>query len=122
MSMRKSNRAAAGAAAWQVVHDGTRPGRPSLWARIGAVPRMLGARMRGGYTQLSTSRVVAFAAALLYILSPIDAVPEVFVPFIGLADDVGVAAWLAAAPLPLQVALGLAHQRGASYVQGHVVG
>ncbi|WP_067973629.1 YkvA family protein [Nocardiopsis trehalosi] len=120
--MRKSNRAAAGAAAWQVVHDGTRPGRPSLWARIGAVPRMLGARMRGGYTQLSTSRVVAFAAALLYILSPIDAVPEVFVPFIGLADDVGVAAWLAAALMGETERYLEWERRGASYVQGHVVG
>lgn len=97
--MRKSNRAAAGAAAWRTIHEGTQNGRPSLTARLGALPRMFGARARGRYRELSVSRVVLFVVALAYIVSPVDFVPELLLPFLGVADDVGVVVWLTAALL-----------------------
>ncbi|MFC3998379.1 YkvA family protein [Nocardiopsis sediminis] len=119
--MRKSNRAAAGAAAWQVVNDKARPDAPGVLERVGAIPRMLGARMRGRYTEIPASRVTLFILALLYIVSPIDAVPELFIPFLGLADDIGVAVWLTAG-LMSETERFLKWERGTSYVQGHVVG
>nr|AKR54058.1 hypothetical protein [Nocardiopsis sp. CMB-M0232] len=118
--MRKSNRAAAGAAAWQAVNDGARPGAPGVWERAGAVPRMLGARLRGRYTEIPASRMMLFILALVYIASPIDAVPELFIPFLGLADDIGVAVWLTAG-LMSETERFLQWERGTSYVQGHVV-
>ncbi|GAA3728407.1 uncharacterized membrane protein YkvA (DUF1232 family) [Spinactinospora alkalitolerans] len=119
--MRKSNRAAAGAAAWQVVHEGTRPGKPSLMTRAGAVPRMVGARVRGHYTQMPASRLLLFALAVLYIVSPVDFVPEVFVPFLGLADDIGVAVWLTASLMGETERFIDWERYGPEYVQGHVV-
>ncbi|WP_082127106.1 YkvA family protein [Allosalinactinospora lopnorensis] len=120
--MRKSNRVAAGAAAWRVVYEGIRPGKPSLWARAGAIPRMLGSRIRGHYTQLPASRLVLFVLAVLYIASPVDLVPELFIPLFGLADDAVIAIWLASG-LMSETERFLEWERyGPQYVQGHVVG
>lgn len=90
--MRKENRAAAGAAAWQVIQN--TDGRVSVWQRARAVPRMVGAKLRGRYSQLSSGKLLAMAVMGLYIISPIDFIPELFIPILGLADDVGVAVWL----------------------------
>lgn len=90
--MRKANRAAAGAAAWQVIQNTDTD--VSVWKRVGAVPRMLGAKMRGRYPELSSPKLLGMLVLALYIISPIDFVPELFIPMLGLADDVGVAVWL----------------------------
>lgn len=118
--MRKSNRAAAGAAAWQTANENVRPGKPSLWERAGALPRMLGARLRGRYTEVPVTRLLLFAVAVLYIVSPIDLVPEIFIPVLGLADDVGVAVWLTRSVLT-ETERYLTWERHGPYVQGHVV-
>lgn len=90
--MRKANRAAAGAAAWQVIQNTN--GDVSVWKRAGAVPRMIGAKLRGRYPELSTAKLLGMLVLAAYIISPIDFVPELFIPLLGLADDVGVAVWL----------------------------
>lgn len=90
--MRKTNRAAAGAAAWQVIQN--TDSDVSVWQRAGAVPRMIGAKMRGRYPELSSGKLLGMLALAVYILSPIDFVPELFIPLLGLADDVAVAVWL----------------------------
>lgn len=90
--MRKANRAAAGAAAWQVVRN--TDSDMSVWQRAGAVPRMIGAKVRGRYPGLSSGKLLGMLALVAYILSPVDFVPELFVPLLGLADDVAIAVWL----------------------------
>jgi uncharacterized membrane protein YkvA (DUF1232 family) len=35
-------------------------------------------------------------AAVLYVVSPVDLVPELFLPFLGLGDDALVIGWIAA--------------------------
>ncbi|MFD6949265.1 hypothetical protein A6A08_05245 [Nocardiopsis sp. TSRI0078] len=90
--MRKANRAAAGAAAWQVVQN--TDSDVSVWKRAGAVPRMIGAKLRGRYPELSTAKLLGMLVLAAYILSPIDFVPELFFLLPGLADDVGAAVWL----------------------------
>jgi uncharacterized membrane protein YkvA (DUF1232 family) len=55
---------------------------------------MLALGLTGGYPHLARGRIAMAALALLYVLSPVDLVPELFVPLIGLADDALVAAWL----------------------------
>ena len=90
--MRKHNRAAAGAAAWQVLQN-TR-GRVSVWQRALAVPRMIGAKLRGRYPDLGNGKLLAMLVMAGYIVSPIDFVPELFFSVFGLVDDVGVAVWL----------------------------
>ncbi|WP_159944951.1 MULTISPECIES: YkvA family protein [unclassified Nocardiopsis] len=90
--MRKANRAAAGAAAWQVIRN--TDGGVSVWKRAAAVPRMVGAKLGGRYPELTTPKLLGMVALAIYIISPVDFVPELFIPLLGLADDVGVAVWL----------------------------
>ena len=63
--------------------------------RLSALPRMLSMGLSGRYPHLATSRIVLAGLALLYVLSPVDLVPEILLPLIGLGDDAFVAAWLA---------------------------
>jgi uncharacterized membrane protein YkvA (DUF1232 family) len=70
-------------------------GGPGLGRRLGAIPRMLAARFRGRYQGLSWGRLVALAIAAIYVLSPIDLIPEAFLLVFGLADDGVALAWLA---------------------------
>lgn len=73
-----------------------RPGSPGLSARFGAVPRLLRATASGRYRGLSLGRLALVALAIVYVVSPVDLIPEVLVPILGLADDAVVLAWLAA--------------------------
>jgi uncharacterized membrane protein YkvA (DUF1232 family) len=89
--MPKLGRKAAFAALWTVLR-GARGG-PSLGMRLSALPRMLGATLRGRYD--GKGRVFAMILAALYIVSPVDFIPEMFLAFFGLADDAFIAVWLA---------------------------
>jgi uncharacterized membrane protein YkvA (DUF1232 family) len=68
------------------------PGTPGLGRRISAFLRMIIATMRGQYD--GKFRLFLMAAASLYIVSPIDALPELFLSVFGLIDDAVVASWL----------------------------
>jgi uncharacterized membrane protein YkvA (DUF1232 family) len=91
----KSRRTAAAGQAWQIYSETRVPGAPGLWERFTSIPRMLKAVMRGHYKGLGAGKVGLLIFGLIYIISPIDAVPD-FIPFIGVADDLGVAMWLLA--------------------------
>ncbi|MBW8482975.1 YkvA family protein [Actinomadura parmotrematis] len=91
---RKRGAAAAGQA-WQIYSETLPADAPGLWERARAVPRMLKAVVRGDYKGLSFGTLGLLALGLVYIVSPLDAVPEV-IPVAGVADDAGVALWLAA--------------------------
>ncbi len=79
----------------QVLRGASAPGVPGVRERLGALPRMLSKGLSGRYPHLDTSRIVLAGLALLYVLSPVDLVPEILLPLIGLGDDAFVAAWLA---------------------------
>jgi uncharacterized membrane protein YkvA (DUF1232 family) len=74
-----------------------KPGSPGMGRRLAALPRLIRASIRGEYD--AGTRLLMMAAASLYILSPLDAIPELFTAFIGLVDDAFVATWLAGALL-----------------------
>ena len=92
--MNRVRRVAALTALWNAVRRSYRPGSPGAVRRLRAVPRMLAQGLSGRYPHLAKGRVVLAALALLYLVSPIDAVPELLFPLIGLGDDAFVAAWL----------------------------
>jgi uncharacterized membrane protein YkvA (DUF1232 family) len=92
--MVKVRRMAAMTAVWHALRGSSRPGGPGVLGRLRAVPRMLAAGFNGSYPHLAKGRVALAALALLYLVSPIDVVPELLVPLLGLADDALVAAWL----------------------------
>jgi uncharacterized membrane protein YkvA (DUF1232 family) len=75
---------------------GTRGG-PSIGRRLGALPRMIRASLRGEYD--GGKRLALMAAAALYVASPVDLVPEAILLVFGLVDDLMVVTWLAGAVL-----------------------
>jgi len=64
-----------------------------LWTDIPLLVRLLKAWKDGRYRGLSVQTLVAVVAALLYVISPLDLMPD-FIPGIGLFDDAVVLAWL----------------------------
>ncbi|GAA5195271.1 hypothetical protein GCM10023322_61630 [Rugosimonospora acidiphila] len=94
--MARLGRKAALTALWAALRSSHRGG-PTLWQRLIALPRLLGATLTGRYD--GKWRVFSMALAGLYIVSPVDLVPELFFSFFGLVDDSFVAVWLAGALL-----------------------
>jgi len=92
---RKRSAAAAGQA-WHIYRETLEPEAPGFWERVRAVPRMLKSVLRGQYKGMSFGTLGLLALGLVYIISPIDAVPDV-IPVVGIADDTGLALWLASA-------------------------
>ncbi|OLT17032.1 hypothetical protein BJF79_18195 [Actinomadura sp. CNU-125] len=88
-------RAAAAGQAWQIYSETLDPQTPGLWERTRAVPRMIKAVLRGDYKGMSYKTLGLLGLGLIYIVSPIDAIPEILLG-IGLIDDAGVALWLGA--------------------------
>ncbi len=72
-----------------------RPGGPSIGERAGAVPRMIRATTSGQYSGITVGRLLLMGAAAGYLIAPIDLVPELVIPVLGLADDALVLSWLA---------------------------
>jgi uncharacterized membrane protein YkvA (DUF1232 family) len=82
-------------ALWDALRGAQRPGAPSVWERFSALPRMLVQGITGRYPHLAKARVGLAALAVLYVVSPVDLVPELLLPILGLGDDALVVAWLA---------------------------
>lgn len=64
-----------------------------LWSDLPLLVRLLKAWKSGSYSGLSVRTIVSLAAALLYIVIPMDLLPD-FIPGIGLIDDAAVLALL----------------------------
>jgi len=91
----KGRKAAAAAAAAAAMSDGP----TGFMARVGSIPRMVRDVLRGDFDGLSRGRLVMMLLAVLYIVSPVDLLPEAILTIPGLADDAAVAAWLIASVL-----------------------
>jgi len=72
-------------------------GGPSIGKRIAALPRMIKASAKGEYD--GGMRVAMMAAATVYVVSPLDFIPEAAFLVLGLADDAVMIAWLAGSVL-----------------------
>lgn len=93
--MARYARLASVAAVARAVRLAVRPGGPSMGERAGAVPRMVRATLSGDYLGVSKGRLALMVAAAGYLVAPIDVLPELFLPVLGLADDALVLSWLA---------------------------
>ncbi|MGN6753338.1 MAG: YkvA family protein [Intrasporangium sp.] len=71
----------------------TRPGAPTLSERVNAVPRLVRATMGGTYQGVTRGRLALVGAAVAYVASPVDLLPELVLPVVGLADDALVISW-----------------------------
>ncbi|MFV2085303.1 YkvA family protein [Micromonospora sp. LOL_021] len=93
---RTLKRAAAFAALGRALTAGARGG-PSLGRRLAALPRMIRATMRGDYD--GGLRLALMTAAVAYVASPFDLVPEAMLLMLGIVDDALVVTWLAGSVL-----------------------
>lgn len=117
--MKLRGRVAFAGGAWRAYRELRRPGAPGIGARMGALPRMVKAVARGQYR--ATGRLTLLLLGLVYIVSPIDALPE-FLPLIGVADDIGVLVWLVGATLgETERFLHWERQNNPQVVPGHVI-
>lgn len=64
-----------------------------LWTDLPLLFRLLKAWKDGSYRGLSVRTLAVLVAALIYVLSPVDLMPD-FIPGIGLIDDAAVLAFL----------------------------
>jgi hypothetical protein len=71
--------------AWTALLRVFKPGTPGLGKRLAAVPRMIAATVKGEYD--GAGRLTMMVMSGLYIISPIDVVPEMFLFLLGLVDD-----------------------------------
>jgi uncharacterized membrane protein YkvA (DUF1232 family) len=88
-------RAAALRALWAAVTGRRRPGGPSLAQQVSAVPRLILMTLSGRYPGMSRGRLGLVALGVLYVVAPVDLVPEAALLLVGLTDDAVVLAWLA---------------------------
>ena len=104
-------------ALFTAVRIAARPGGPTLWDRVVAVPRLVRATLRGEYAGVTFGRLALIAGAVGYVVSPVDLVPELFLPILGLVDDAFVLSWIAA-QLVTQTEDFLAWERAKEQVAG----
>lgn len=91
--MRRASRLKLAASAATLLRATTRPGSPTLSERVHAVPRLVRASMSGRYQGVSRGRLALVAVAVAYVVSPVDVLPELVLPVVGLADDALVISW-----------------------------
>jgi uncharacterized membrane protein YkvA (DUF1232 family) len=72
-----------------------RPGRPlrAVAQDAGGLVRMVRATAAGRYRRLPRRTLVAAVAGLIYLLDPLDMIPDL-VPVVGFVDDAAVLAWV----------------------------
>ena len=75
----------------------TRAGSPGILERLAALPRLTLATALGRYTGTSVKRLLILAGAVLYVVSPVDLMPEGLLGVFGLGDDAVVITWIAVA-------------------------
>lgn len=97
--MKTASRLKVVAATASVLRASARPGAPTIAMRVQAVPRLVRATLEGSYVGTTTGRLALMAAAVAYVVSPVDLVPEAVLPVLGVADDAVVISWVAKALL-----------------------
>ncbi|MEU6132988.1 DUF1232 domain-containing protein [Saccharopolyspora sp. NPDC047091] len=77
------------------VHRAARsaPGTGGPVQRLRVVPSMVAAPWRGRPAAVPRYQTVLWLAGLLYVIWPLDFVPDLL-PLVGITDDIGVGAWL----------------------------
>ncbi len=97
--MPTTRQVAAAAAVGRAVRSGSQPGTPGLGERVRLLPAMMSDSLAGRFPGLSRARLVLMLLGVLYVLSPVDLVPESVMLLLGLTDDVLVAGWVVAAAI-----------------------
>lgn len=71
---------------------GRKLGLREIWSSLPAFFRLVRAYANGSYRRVSGKAMLAVLAALAYLVSPVDLIPD-FILGLGLVDDAAVLAW-----------------------------
>ena len=91
-------RTAAFVALWRQLRASNRGG-PGIGTRLAALPRMAAASLRPRQRYDGLWRLGLMAAAVAYVVWPVDMIPELLLGPAGLVDDAVVVTWLSGAVL-----------------------
>lgn len=75
----------------RAVRAAQRPDGPSMSDQVAAVPRLISAVADGSYRGMSRGRLLAVALGVLYVISPVDMMPEGLLLMFGMVDDAAIA-------------------------------
>lgn len=89
---RRSRKAAYTVAATAAMSEGPL----SFGQRVACLPGLVRDTVNGQYDGLGRGRLAMMVVALVYIVSPVDLLPEALLTLPGMMDDAAVAAWLIA--------------------------
>ena len=90
---RNLDRMAVGRSAWSLYRETRRPGAPGLVHRVASAPFLVKDVTFGRYRGVSPAKLYGFFLLMaLYVVSPIDAIPD-FIPVLGWSDDGAVVLW-----------------------------
>jgi uncharacterized membrane protein YkvA (DUF1232 family) len=64
-----------------------------VWARLMSLFRLVSAWATGEYREVPTKTILLAIAAVIYLLMPLDLIPD-FIPFAGYLDDASVIAYV----------------------------
>ena len=73
-------------------HDNPKPGAQQAIGFGLTLVRLVTAWIQGHYRGVSPMTIVSGVAVLLYVVSPIDLIPD-FIPILGFGDDLALIAW-----------------------------
>lgn len=119
--MASARRTTALRALWTALRAANRPGAHGVRDLLAAVPRMLRLGLTGRYPFLDKGRLALVLLGLVYVISPVDLIPELFVPLLGLGDDAVVATWMVGALVAEAAAFLEWESQGVRTVVGEVV-
>lgn len=90
---RHLDRVAVGRSAWGLYRETRRPGAPGLVRRAASAPFLIKDVTLGRYRGIGRAKLYGFFLLMaLYVVSPIDAIPDV-IPVLGWTDDSAVVLW-----------------------------
>lgn len=58
-----------------------------VWEQLKLMVQLIRAWIKGDYTDVPTTSIIAIVAGLMYLLSPVDLIPD-FIPVLGYLDDI----------------------------------
>lgn len=102
-------------------HRASAPGSAPWSQRLASVPRLARSVLSGTYRGLSPQRLLLMVAAVAYVVSPVDLMPEAVLGILGFGDDALAIAWVAAA-LAHETQSFLDWERGPQDVTGGAAG